>query len=413
MLNLFKLIPLVVFLFGQNNALGFENLRESKDSVFKEIFVKGSIDGEKLFLVLGLKDGIKISKELLKDAIDIEALKKSGGKTVKALKTAGKAIYNKNHKYDLYDAIRTSGKFAIENAPNIFNSPWRSLKKIKKSFSISMRHAREAKARANSTITGLMSYSGHAVWANVKGAYYLVVEAPTKFVGQLALTTLAVPTFTAFHLASIPLGIALRVGDLTLNLGLQLTKGLIAGAASLGLITYSGISTTIAAATTGATYLASGAVKVVSYTIMLPTKFFKKAPIKIKTDINYKKMLKMADRFLTDIEPADLEKIGLDSAGEIVTKKKTAYKSQVVFKDRNGKKALTIDLSIDFNSDKSKQNLVIKGYFSRKHYSRMKKDLKISGQALKVYLSTGLEKIILDQTGKFNNDNNLIKTAQI
>jgi hypothetical protein len=38
----------------------------------KEVFLKGSIDGQSMFMVLGMQDGFEYLKEIMKSAVNME-----------------------------------------------------------------------------------------------------------------------------------------------------------------------------------------------------------------------------------------------------------------------------------------------------------------------------------------------------
>ena len=73
---------------------------------------------------------------------------------------------------------------------NIFSKPWDSLKKIPESYREDFDLAAEAYHKSDSRVAGAVKYSGIAVWANIKGAYYLVIEAPVKMVANATAVAL-------------------------------------------------------------------------------------------------------------------------------------------------------------------------------------------------------------------------------
>jgi len=156
-------------------------LKESTD-VLSEVFLKGSIDGKHMFIVLGMKDAKNISKDLLRDV----ALEKD-------LKELGHDIYNKEHKDDAYGRYRDSIKSAEKYMPDLFKGPWKSLKKIPNAYRINFERADATYFNSRNPVSGALKYSGWAVWANIQGAYYLIIEAPAK----AALATVAVPMVAA------------------------------------------------------------------------------------------------------------------------------------------------------------------------------------------------------------------------
>jgi hypothetical protein len=394
-LRLWAIVAFVLF-SGQSALIDNAHAKGELLPTLKEIFVKGSINNDKLFMVLGFEKASKIFKDSIKEAVDIEDLQDIGNDTARSARRYGDLIYNGAHDGDIIDHVGAAGKFTVENAPNIFKSPFKTLKKIPGHYKITMEGAREARANSSNSVLGVTKYAGLAVWANVKGAYYLVIEAPAKFVGHLAATALAVPATIAGAAIGIPLGFTIEMGFKAIRLGYQATKALVAGAVALGAIAYSGITTTIAAGGTLIAFGAMGAVKVVAYTVSLPFKGFRRAGIKVSTSVNYKKLRALADSYIKTMDQDELKNLGIDTDAEVTVKKMSDYKAKLVFKSaKTEKDALTLILLPKFDADKSKQNIDVEGYFTVKHFKAVKKEMGSSSKAAKVFLRTGLERSIL------------------
>ncbi|OFZ20018.1 MAG: hypothetical protein A2X94_11700 [Bdellovibrionales bacterium GWB1_55_8] len=211
MKNFAFVLSLVALVLGQSaNALADDSVFEDRPlETIKEVFLKGSIDGKNLFMVLGVEDALKINKEIAKWAVDADDLKELRDH-----------VYNKDHHNDAYDRVSGAGEFSKEMAPHILQAPWRTLKEIPKSYRVNFDRAQRGYLQAKNPVSGVLKYSGWAVWANIQGAYYLVIEAPVEFVGATVLTVGAVPAAMTWQLI-------VTAQDLTV-ITLKIAAGLVA-----------------------------------------------------------------------------------------------------------------------------------------------------------------------------------------
>ncbi|MCP4913429.1 MAG: hypothetical protein GY909_09925 [Oligoflexia bacterium] len=391
---------LMFSLIGATHA----NEEESKNELgltIKEIFVKGSINDDKLFMVLGLEDGAKIFKNIGKEAIDLEELKDIGADTARSVGRTARRIYNGGNG-DVLDHVTEAARFSVENPSDIYKSPWRSLSKIPTSYKVSMEQARDARANSSNSAAGLVKYTGLATWAHVKGAYYLVVEAPAKLVGQLAARALAVPAVLAYDAISIPLGFTISMAGKALRVGYQATKAIVLGAAAIGTISYSAISTSLAAVATTTSYLAIGAVKITIKALALPFRIGQRARLKTETEVNYEKLTQLGEEFAKNSPLTILEELGLST--EYTVSKIQDYKGTITFGSKLAKKfGMKLKLSIKWNTDKSKQNTVVTSYFSKKHFNALMKKTGLNKKQLKeVLLSKVTDLVAKVATGVSN-----------
>lgn len=362
----------------------------------KEIFVKGSLDGDKLFMVLGMEKAREIFGRSMDQAIDIEELKDWSSDSARMIANQGRRVWNSNHDGDTIDHLGRATRLSVETADDIFKWPWRSLKKIPGSFQVGMNDAREARANASNGVAGTIAFSGLATWTTVKGAYYLVVEAPVKFVAALATTTLAVPATLAYEAIRIPLALTLGATGKVIRLGWMATKAIVMGSVALGTITYSAISTGVAMAATTVAAAAVGAFRVTAALIKMPFRFFKKGTVKVSTTINYKRMNELADALPGLLSSDILTKLGVNpdlSVGEIVVED---YKTVIKYKSNlnSEKDSLVIRLGIDFNSDKDKQFLTIEAYMKNAHFKELKEVTDLSSRKLKKVIENNLENLL-------------------
>jgi hypothetical protein len=259
-----KKIILLLLLCLSFNLLAQESDNSTLDTV-KEVFLKGSIDGDNMFMVLGTADGYKISKKMIEKAIKFDDLVDLGE--------------------DAEDVVDAAKGFQ-----NVLKKPWKSLKKIPKSYKVNFNKAQEAYYSANNQVSGVVKYSGWAVWAQVEGAYYLVIETPIVAAAQIIGHSIAV---------------AWEIADLGIRLAWDLVKVPLAVIASAAVMTYSTVSSTIA---TTATLIAAGGVAVFKggkwLLVTMPSKLFKPLNAEIETNLSYDQQEDFAKRIKHYIQNA-------------------------------------------------------------------------------------------------------------
>jgi hypothetical protein len=252
-----KHLAFLIIFFIHTTAWSQTNKEMTTIETVKEVFLKGSIDGDSMFMVLGMQDGFKDSKDVMKSAIDMKDLAYIG----KDLKEVGQDL---------------------KEFDNIIKSPWKSIRKIPGAYKVDFERARSAYYNADGQVSGVLKYSGWAVWANVKGSYYLVVEAPVVMASQALNRTVDAGW------------------DIT-KAGLRITWNAIKPAfgalLSATIITYSTVSSTIA---TTATLLAAGGVAVYKggkwLLVSASNKFFKPVSVKIATNVDLNDQKELADK---------------------------------------------------------------------------------------------------------------------
>lgn len=223
----------------------------------KEVFLKGSIDGDSMFMVLGTADGYSISKKMMKDAINMDDL----------------AEYAEEAQ-DIGDAAKTF--------KNVIKKPWKSLKKIPEAYKVDFEKAQEAYYGADTQIAGVLKYSGWAVWANIEGAYYLVIEAPVV----MAAHTIGSAVYTAWEITGMGLKITWDV-----------IKPAFAFIASTAVMTYATISSGVA---TAATLIAAGGVAAFKggkwLIVEMPNKLLKPVSVVVSTNYNFDQQKEVANK---------------------------------------------------------------------------------------------------------------------
>lgn len=356
----------------KNPAMRMAEMREKRKQSFasgiKEIFMKGSLDGKSLFMVVGIEDGFGAMKDLSKSAIDLSDLKDIGNQ-----------VYNEEHYGDYVDHMGEAWQGTTEAAPLIFKGPWKSLKKIPQAYKISMENAQEAYYSSDNTLYGTLGFAGHAVWANVKGSYYLIIEAPVKAVFFTGVTALAVPATFAVKTTWI----AAQVGYQAVKSAVLLASGVVAA-------TYSVLSTTVAASAATIAGAAVGTYRGVKWLVTLPGK--RKIAIKVKqqTAVPYYNLSLLAERLPGYLSVELLEQMGAKPVVEISEINKYDAKISLISDVLEGKKVATINLGV---KDK---NVRLTGTVTKKYVSALSKETDTPKGEIKAELQETLEALLKD-----------------
>jgi hypothetical protein len=325
MKNLLLICMLMVMSFAANAQ------KANLGKTLKEIILKGSIDGDNVTMVYGLGEAWEDIKDL------------SGGSLKKEdFVDLGSLVYNKEHDDDYVDMVqdgyafsKESGKFAKENVKEIVTKPFKSLKKIPKSYQINFDNAREAYYDSNNALAGVVKYTGWAVWAQIEGAYYLVVEAPVVLVSEMVQTSAGVAGFVLGVPGAILIQSARVVGKV---IGISL-KFVFRNAASLVAGAYSVLSTSVASTITLA---AAGGIAIYKGTKLLvtaPARLAKVASVKKLTEFAYDKQKAVALRMQMNLG-------ALPRTFSVAKEKIENYSSKFVVKFNNVK-AMIINIKIE------------------------------------------------------------------
>lgn len=402
----------IVMSFGLNNTARADI---ELGKALKEIFVKGSLDGDKLFMVLGMEKAREIAGNAMGHAVDIEELKDWSSDSARMIQNGAHRLWNSEHNGDVVDHVGDAARLSVSTADDIFKWPWRSLSKIPGSFSVGLNDAREARANASNGVSGTLAYSGLATWTVVKGAYYLVIEAPVKFVAALATTTLAVPATLAYEAIRLPIAIALGVTGKVLRLGWMASKAIVMGSVALGTLTYSAISTGIAAAATTVAAGAIAAFKITAKVIQFPFRFFKKGLVKAETTINYKRMSELAEALPGLLSADILNKLGVDPDMSVGEARIEDYKAVLTLRSKldADKEAMILKVGITFSSDKDQQFLNVEAYLKGGHFKELKKATGLSGRKLKPIIENNLENLLGEALLIFQGDDSQEKAAEL
>lgn len=354
----------------------------------KEIFMKGSINGQSMFMVLGFEKANKIFKKSMKEAIGIEELQKIGHSVVE-LKDDFKPIYNGGDN-DLVEHVGKAAKMSKKFAKEIFKGPWRSLKKIPSAYEVSFDAAREAYYESGNEALGSLKYAGHAVWANIKGSYYLVIEAPAKIAFNTFAAVAAIPLAIGYDLSRTAINLTLGVGGLVVNISAFLVNALYEGSKGILTSLYAGLSTGVAIV---ATTTASGVVSTylgAKWLIRRPLYWLNPYRVTLKTEISMDRIEELSELFSQGFAKDILDKLqvknfkgknnGDDLSRKIILYAKNNLKSKP-------QKALVVDLSI------TKKKIKIYAYIDFKHMKRLKRIFKSEGMSKKE-IKDNLQKLL-------------------
>lgn len=213
---------------AQENPQVIEDLPSTLKDHVQEVFIKGTQDDDQVFMVLGFKKSLKLSQKILNKMVKLEELKKIGDR-----------FSNEDHQNDFVDEFKIGRDASREAIPEILKAPIRSIQKIGGSFKVTIQQGEEANQEARTKVGGALKYAGYAVWAVTKSGYYLVIEAPSKFLINGAIAVGAVP----FRLTMQIVEIGLRFAWFT-------TKTVLAAVSSGVVIAYSVTSATVGSALT-------------------------------------------------------------------------------------------------------------------------------------------------------------------
>lgn len=300
--------------------------KKSYADAVKEIFVQGSLDGNSLFMVLGFSDAVKIAGDSINHAIDIENLRDIRRDVVEAGSDVVQGLWNADHNGDMVDAVQNGAQFSSSQAKKILANPLRSLKKIPAAYRAQFQDARSAYYETDNQILASVKYAGLAVWANVEGAYYLVIEAPIRMATHIVGAAIGVPGAVAIQAAGIALRLSVDAIGLTLKIGGHLLKSVISAVYGVSALAYSGISTGVAITATTVTAGAIGVVNGAKWLVTAPFKAWNGTHIKLVIEPN-DRTLDEVTKLLSEDDISILSILGVELDDVVVTGDK--FKSEI------------------------------------------------------------------------------------
>jgi hypothetical protein len=302
---------LIAFLILVTSSLGYAQT-QPLGATIKEIYMKGSIEGDNLTMVYGFEDMAEDVKEHIKNSVQVQDFEK-----------LGKLIFNKGDD-DYIEAVKEGAKETASVAKklpkrfgNIFTKPWKSIKKIPGSYKVNFENATEAFYDANNRLSGAVKYTGWALWANIEGAYYLIVEAPVVMVSH----AIAAGFSTAWMVAAIPVSVVIqtfRVAFQVTWIGLRFVGNSVGGASR---IVYSAVSTSIAAAITASVAGGIAAFTGGKWLVAQPRKLLRPYKVTHETETGYSRQQNLAERLKQHL-------LSLDADYEMVSENIARFKSK-------------------------------------------------------------------------------------
>lgn len=168
------------------------------------VYSQDSGDGESSKIIIALKKDARIIRQIMNNAVGLDEILE-----------LRKLINNEQHNDDFVAEFRAGKEISKEAFPEILKAPLRSFKKAPRSFKVTMEQARDIYQNTPSHFAGGVRYTGIAVWAVVKGSYYLVIETPFMLLKNAVLTV-----------AAIPFKITVQVAEIGIKFTYHVVKGL-------------------------------------------------------------------------------------------------------------------------------------------------------------------------------------------
>lgn len=169
------------------------------------VYSQDEADGESSKFIIALKKDAKIIKQIMNQAVGLDEIIE-----------LRKLFNNEKHNNDFTSEYEAGKEIAQEALPEILKAPLRSLKKAPKSFKVTMEQAADIYNNTPGHVEGGIRYSGIAVWAVVKGSYYLIIETPFMLFKNALLTV-----------AAIPFKITVQVAEIGLKFTYHVVKGIL------------------------------------------------------------------------------------------------------------------------------------------------------------------------------------------
>ncbi len=275
----------------------YSHSQQSLGATVSEIFMEGSIDGDNLRLVYGFKDMSKDVKEHIKKSVQ-----------VKDIKELGQLFYDKeggHGRKDFVGAFRRGIKDTVhlaeevpQTAKTIYQGPLKSLKQVPESYRINFENASEAFYESNNQLSGAVRYAGWALWAQVEGAYYLVIEAPVRLAFNAALTGLDITSMAS----ALPVHLAIQTLRIPIHITVMGAKFIGQTAAAVGKAVYSAASTSTAVAITTAV---SGGIAIYRggrWVVSQPRKIFRPFRVTVETEEDFNSQMSFAEKLKNNLE---------------------------------------------------------------------------------------------------------------
>lgn len=345
----------------------------------KEVIMKGSIDGDNVVMVYGLADSWDDMKHLSKNSLDKDDFINLG----ELINTKDNSYGDSGYVDDYVDSAqrgfdwsKTSAKFTKKSFKKMFTRPWKSLKKIPRSYKVNFENAKKAYYDSNNVLAGTVKYAGWAVYAQIEGMYYLVVEAPA-IVAYSAIQTAVGVVGTVL---SIPASILLQTARIAGQATWIAVKFVAMNVASLAAGTYSVLSTGVASAIT---VLAAGGIalyKGAKFVVSSPRKLFRPIEKILETNMAYDEQENFAKNLLAQLQSANT---GFTLKTHVINKFNSKF---VLLKE--AKKAITLKVKV------VSKKLVIQARATTKYLRMVKKANDARRREAKKLVSQQLDNLL-------------------
>lgn len=345
----------------------------------KEVIMKGSIDGDNVVMVYGLADSWDDMKHLSKNSLDKDDFINLG----ELINTKDNSYGDSGYVDDYVDSAqrgfdwsKTSAKFTKKSFKKMFTRPWKSLKKIPRSYKVNFENAKKAYYDSNNVLAGTVKYAGWAVYAQIEGMYYLVVEAPA-IVAYSAIQTAVGVVGTVL---SIPASILLQTARIAGQATWIAVKFVAMNVASLAAGTYSVLSTGVASAIT---VLAAGGIalyKGAKFVVSSPRKLFRPIEKILETNMAYDEQENFAKNLLAQLQSANT---GFTLKTHVINKFNSKF---VLLKE--AKKAITLKVKV------VSKKLVIQARATTKYLRMVKKANDVRRREAKKLVSQQLDNLL-------------------
>lgn len=306
------------FAWAQDSDSDVTSRGQSFGNTVKEIFMQGSIDGNNMFLVLGFDQATDIAGDAIKNAIDIENLRDIRRDAQETGADVVRGLWNSEHDGDMVEAVTAGARFSSSQAKKILANPLKSLAKIPQAYKTQLQQARRSYYETDNQILASVQYAGHAVWANVEGAYYLVIEAPIRMATHLLGAAIGVPGAIALQAAGMALRFTIDAIGLTFKIGGQLIKTVANAAVAVASLVYSGVSTGVAIAATTVAAGAVGTANGIAWIVSAPIKAWNGTYVKLQIE-KKDRSLEEVTKLLSEDDISILSVLGVELDDVIVS----------------------------------------------------------------------------------------------
>lgn len=361
-----KILALVLLFIFSANIFASDKYPPSK-----EVFLKGSLDGKSIFMVMGFDKARDINSKIFSATFDKNNVVELGS-----------LINNEDHDNDFAGEIVEGAQISKKHFSKIITSPWKSLSKIPRRFKVNMQKAQEEYYTSKSPGTGAVEYAAIGVWAVLESSYYLVIESPLALAGNLVITSLA-----------IPFKITVQIGKVVLKALKNILYPIGGAIAIAGVTTYSLLSTGVVELALVVNKQLGNVGKGLKYV-------FSDLPKKINYPITIEKLLNVDLKFQKEVFDIVKEQIlllsplyGVSLVTEVVMDKESKFKS-ILYAVVNTPKGVIKSFKVKTVTQSKKVLLSLS--MTKDFYRFLKSEAKIDKKELKSNIKNSMNSFIQD-----------------